>query len=298
MNWDISSEQNAQRAVDLLSARFALFRLCNGLVVVGFIVPVLLVIGSFVAYGLYPEIAPYLTIFSLLWLLFNVLLVDRFVADCAFKAATLVEEFDCSVFDMERNSNFSISMSTETVANLAAQVGAARRTKLKDWYSKKLGDLPRHVAGFVGQYTSTSYDQGLRKSYLKILWFLAIALIAGLAVFLIIRNERVQESLILFVVPLMPLAEWLIRSINGNSNLVAAQENALCKMDEQWKLIVNGRMGAHGIAAMLRDNQDALFLRRLDTTIVFPYLYLLCRPKLEGRATKRAEDFIQEYSNR
>ncbi|MES2816128.1 MAG: hypothetical protein V4720_14615, partial [Pseudomonadota bacterium] len=76
------------------------------------------------------------------------------------------------------------------------------------------------------------------------------------------------------------------------------QESALIKMDEQWKLIVKGRMSGQGIAAMLRDNQDALFLRRLDTTIVFPYLYSLLRPKLEGRAARRVEHFTEEYSNR
>lgn len=149
----------------------------------------------------------------------------------------------------------------------------------------------------VAQYTSTSYDQALRRFYLKILYTMLSALIVCGFVFLIIKNDQFRTSLVVSVVPFMPLLVWLIKSILSNRELVADQDETLKLMDDFWLQIRRGILTEPALLEAARDSQDALYIRRANGSLIFPEIYRLKRSKLEGRAARTASTFRQEFES-
>lgn len=297
MIWNIGTNQNSIKSLNYLAARKRYFQTCNMLVVVSFIIPLFTSIGAFALLGAVGEATAYLALFSLIYSIIEVGYIEPKLSTTSVQCAGLVEAFDCEVFDLSKNPNFGSSFSSAHISEAASKLSSPEMAKLRDWYNAELGLLPRPVAAMIAQYTSTAYDQSLRKSYLNILKTCLILLCTALIIFMLLQNLKIRESLITSIVPFLPLLLWFIKAITGTSNLIADQNTALNALDQQWALVKSGRLMGRALEEVVRDNQDGLYLRRTNSSLIFPKLYSILRPRLEGRANRTAAQFIEEYGS-
>ena len=256
---------------------------------------VLLSVGAVFTPATAKSFASTLAIVTLAYSLFEVGYIDRLLEARASRCAGLAEEFDCRVFEIERNQNFTKTDTDHTIDALSAGMSHRRRAGLKDWYSDRLGEVPKPVAALVAQYTSTAYDQGLRLFYLRILRVVTVVLCAAILVYMVWQDQKFRDSWVIFAVPFLPILVWLIKATVANCAIVESQEAALRLIEQQWELVRKRRLTHHALAQVVRDNQDALYCRRSNPSLVFPRLYALYRPHLESRASKKSEQLVSEY---
>jgi hypothetical protein len=296
MIWNISDLQNSTKCINILAARRSSFRHCNFLVGVSFFVPLGLSLIAFLYLGSESLVLVYLSIFSLTYSLAEVIYIEPKLEAVASQCAGLADDFDCEVFDLPINENFRSGCSYAFISEAASSLGEAEIETLRDWYRPELGMLPRQVSAFVAQYTSTAYDQALRKSFLKLLFWAIFLVCSSILVLMVYQNLEIRQSLISSVVPFLPLLVWFLKTIAANRKLVADQEATLNSMDRQWLNIRDHSLSGMSLDIINRDNQDGLYLRRTNSALIFPKLYFVLRPRLEGRAAQNAERFVAEFN--
>lgn len=278
-----------------LAARVALFSRCNFLMFFSFVVAILFSVVAILTPATSVGFANVLAMLTLFYTIFEVAYIDRLVAVRAVQCAGLAEEFDCRVFGIERNENFGKHDTDHKINILSSRLNEKKKIKIRGWYNEKLCEVPKPVAALIGQYTSTTYDQGLRSFYLQFLW--SALVILGLSIFLYIsyEDQKFRSSIVTFAVPFLPITVWLIKAIVANNLLVASQTEALKIMENQWELVKRKVLTNDALAVAVRDNQDALYCRRVSPSLVFPKLYALYRPTLEIRASRTAVTLVEAY---
>jgi hypothetical protein len=298
MTWPINELQNSSTNLKYLAARRKTFEVCNLLVVVSFLLALGLSIAAFLLPAGKKEMAEILAIVSLIYTVFEAGFIEPKIVKTSGRNAALQEKFDCNIFDMEQNPHFAPNISQASINADASALTDKKKSNLTNWYESDLGYLPKPVASVVAQYTSTSYDQALRRFYLKILYVLFIALIVCGLVFLISENDKFRTSLVVSVVPFMPLFIWLLRSILSNRELVSDQDETLKLMDDVWLQICRRILKGPALLEAARDSQDALYIRRASGTLIFPGIYKLKRSTLEGKAARTASTFREEFESK
>jgi hypothetical protein len=295
MTWPINDRQNSPANIKYLAARRKTFEACNGLIIVGFLFALGLSIAAFLISDGTSDAAEILAIISLVFTIVEAKFIEPTITRVSRRNAALQEKFDCSLFEIDQNPHFAPDVSRASIELDAAALSNKKRVSLTDWYESDLGSLPKLVAAFVAQHTSTAYDHALRKFYLKILKLCFAILIVGLGSYLISQNDKFRESLVVSVVPFVPLVVWFIKNMLSNRELALDQEEALKIMDDVWMHILRGVLNGRPLMEAVRDNQDALYMRRASGTLIFPGIYKLKRSAFEGRAARTASTFRTEY---
>lgn len=186
-------------------------------------------------------------------------------------------------------------MGRSSIVHDAANLKEDKREGISGWYSHHLGCLPRDVAALVAQYTSTSYDQALRKSYVKYLEIGIAFLLGIIGVIVMIGNLHFHDFVLNVMVPFLPLLNWCIKNKVRTVALIDDQDRALKLMYVQWHSICRKQLAGKNLKDALKDNQADLFRRRCSSVLIFPMLYNVLRPRLEGHAHRSAEAFVNEY---
>ena len=122
-----------------------------------------------------------------------------------------------------------------------------------------------------------------------------ITLVVAILAYILYEDQKFRGSIVAFAVPFLPILVWLIKAIVANCSLVDDQNAALKLMEEQWELVKLRRLAGDRLYQEVRDNQDALYCRRTNSTLVFPKLYALYRPNLESRASQTADRMVTDY---
>ncbi|QFT58923.1 hypothetical protein FIU94_08805 [Sulfitobacter sp. THAF37] len=237
-----------------------------------------------------------LAIVSLIFTICEAGFIHPKIVKTSRRNATLQERFDCRVFDIDENPHLALDISQASIEVDASALNKKKLANLEDWYESDLGAMPKPVAALVAQYTSTAYDHALRRFYLKVLWFLFMALIIFVFVFLVGQNDRFRDSIVVSIVPFVPLLTWFITTIRSNDDLASDQDKTMQLMDDMWLQICRGVLKGEALKEAVRDSQDALYMRRAEGTLIFPGIYNLKRSAFEGRAARRADTFRREYA--
>ena len=297
MTWPIGEIQNSPASLKYLAARKKTFEACNLLIVVSFLFALGL---SGIAFWLpegKSEATEILAIVSLIYTVFEAGFIDPKIAKTSKRNAALQEKFDCNLFEIDQNPHFAPNLSEANIGADASALSPKKMANLANWYESDLGFLPKPVASLAAQYTSTAYDHSLRRFYLKILWSLFIVLMVFGMVFLVGQNEKFRNSIVVSVVPFVPLIIWFIKTIKSNIELASEQDETLKLMDDAWLQIRRGVLKGPALKEAVRDSQDALYMRRASGTLIFPGIYKLKRSALEGRAARTAATFRAEYES-
>lgn len=298
MIWNIDDKQNTQEMLDLLAARNYNYKLPNTLIFLGFIFSAFLSMVSLLQVWIpsgYAGFPAYLAAISLVYTVHESWLIDPISERRSIRGAELIDEFDRELFNIEKNQHTRDTISRASVIQDAKTIDEETREYLKGWYSYHLGRLPIEYAALVAQYTATGYDQALRKSYITILQVAIFFLIAVILTTAMVSNMSFHEFVIKVMVPFLPLLNWCIKNYVRTKALVVDQDRSLKLMDVQWAAICRKQLSGQNLIDTLRDNQSDIFRRRCSSVHIFPMLYKILRPKLEGHAHRNAEVFAREY---
>ena len=292
---EITERQLRPAMLDLLRARRLIYRGAKryqaGALILTFSLPVAAAIAS----AWYPVARPFIATIAVLFGVFEVTTIDRWLKARLKCAAKLQEEFDCDVLDIHWNEFLAGSkVDAEVTYEIGhAPLDAADERRLRDWYPTAVAEVPIEVARLICQRENLVYDSDLRLALSRIiLWVLVGFVVLGCLAAVMLEASFPSIVLGLFV-PTAPALTWALRE---NKRQADTLETLTRLKSESENLLRATLKGCDPGEARVRSRelQDAIFTHRVTSPLVFEWLYNRLRPRLEAKLVHGAERWVEE----
>lgn len=295
----ITSKQNDDKNLSLLRARRRLYwtaKRYQGAVV---LVTLLLPIVSLCAAAFAPGAKAYIAAAALLFGVCEVIFIDRWHKGLMKCAAKLQEQFDCDVLGMRRNEFLvSAPVDPEEIYELSAKpLKPADEKQLHDWYPIAVGNVPMHVGRILCQRENLLYDGNVRKTYSRVLRAGLLLLVAGLAVYSLAADLKVDAFLLTVLAPATPILNWTLREFFRQRDTVETLERLKSESEKLWKRAVDG-LPVGEAAERSRELQDAIYNHRVASPLVFDFLYRFRRDGLEAQMNAGADQLVAAFKTK
>ncbi|MGP4673626.1 S-4TM family putative pore-forming effector [Agrobacterium salinitolerans] len=292
----IADRQNEKRAIDFMKARQNVWARAKMLLLIQIFASVLLPAAFTVGGLLYPNFKPIAATVAIFISIMDLALLDRAYKSLIGKAAKFGEEFDIFVFDIPWNAYIcGARPDHESVVEEAAAFDKKRaqdRQQILDWYPVIFREVPLPIARFMCQRTNVWYDSTMRKRYAT--WILAaIVIVCGYLLCTALLNPLPLGELVLtYLAPLSPLLLWSVREYFRQRDTASSQDTIKKLAESLWSKAADGTTSD---LADARHLQDAIYLRRSNSPLIFPGLYSAMRTKLEVQMKAGAEKMVEDY---
>jgi hypothetical protein len=295
----IPDTQNSDRALCLLRARQRTYALATTLQVVqlltAVVLPTVLAIFAIMASNAETarDVRAGLATASLGCLLLDIVILDRALGFFLRRAAKIAEQFDCEVLQLPWNG--FISDRKVDHEDIVAAAEAYPKTEkaaaaLRDWYPVSVRRAPLHVARIACQLANIRYDVKLRRRYGIALFVPPLLVLIAFVVASL--NLDFPDVVLSILVPATPAIVWTLREFFRHFDAAAAQERIKGAIETVWTGI-NAR-AAEECTLKAREIQDAIYLRRVSSPLIFPLVYHFMRDKMEDQMNKGADERLSD----
>lgn len=292
---NIAAKQNEPRMLRLLRARRSIYSRAKTYQATFLGIGVILPICGVIAIGTGDRLEATAAFVALIIGFCEAYWFDRRHKSELSKAAKLQEEFDCHVLDMEWNNFLVGSMvDPEDVSKDACkELSPLKEAGLRDWYPLAVNNLPLHLARLVCQRTNLRYDGELRKRYSQYLRAGIVAAVSIGALVGIAMDLTFTSIVLAILAPATPLVLWVARELNRQADTVELLGELKNEVDKLW---VQARAGAPEpeISERSRELQDAIYNHRVNSPLIFDWIYYLLRNTLEREMNAGAEHWVAE----
>ena len=166
-------------------------------------------------------------------------------------------------------------------------------SKLKNWYSKDVGELPVHLARIACQRENCWWDGQLRRRYARsVIW--ALAILTVLTLYLGIKGGFTLEKLILVVVtPLTPTFVLGIQQYKDNIESVTRLDELRKYAEGLWEKAWAG-IDPEELTQASRDLQDEIYNNRRKNPLILDRFYEFFKKRDEELMNKTASEIAKE----
>lgn len=292
---DIPQLQNSEHALWLLAARQQTYARATRFQLLQFGATVVLPILFAAAAIADPPLRAGLATASLLLVLFDIVVFDRQQKRMLQRAAKIAEQFDHEVLQLPWN-DFVVGekIDPEDVEEASASYSkkASAQEKIVDWYPKAVERAPLHVARIACQLANLKYDATLRKIYAGAVLWLPAVLLTVTTIGASFLNLAFGDVVLSVFAPATPIIVWSLRERFRHRDTAQAQETIKAAADDFWRGIK--ARNEDDCEDRAREFQDAIYLRRLSSPLIFPSVYALLRNKMEAQMNRGADERLTE----
>ena len=292
---EIPTKQNSDDVLWLMRARQRVYAIATFFqvtqIVAAVVAPtVLAIIGI-----MYPTARPYLAAASLALLLVDLFILDRAQQFFLRRAALIAEQFDCCVLELPWNK--FIAGAKVDIGDIEAAASAfgnkpAAMNKIRNWYPQEVGRAPLQIARVVCQFENTRYDVKLRRRHAMVVAVLPVIIVIAATIAWASLNLTFSDVVLTILTPAAPVAVWALREAFRHSDASVAQVRIKEAVDSLWADIA--KLDADTLLLKAREFQDAIFLRRVASPLIFPLVYHTLRSKMESQMNKSADQRLKE----
>jgi SMODS-associating 4TM effector domain len=290
--------QNQDSQLKLLRARTQTYARASALMVFQLGLTVVVPVIGAISAMFRAELKPYVAAASLMIIVVDILLLDRYQKVLTKRAAKIGEQFDCSVLEMPWDQ-FTVGDKVEAEdIHSAAKTYASRHndSALRGWYPEAVGTVPLHLARIICQRTNLRYDSRLRRSFGFIIKVGSYCLVIALVVSGLIQNLS-MTAWVLTLAPATPILAWAGREYYRQFDTAEVLDSLMKEAKKLWVDTLAGRCTVDHCLRTSREFQNAIYNRRANSPLVLPFLYRFKRLTLEDEMNEGAAEFIREYKN-
>ena len=292
----IPQAQVSDRALQQLRARQAVYASATRIQVVQLLVTVAFPVVAAIV-GLYFQAArPYVAAGSIGASLFDVAVFDRAQRGLLERAAKIAEQFDVEVLQIPWNAFVAGKRLDPEVIHEAAGrwVGAEKLAKLRNWYPEAVGRAPLPLARIICQRTNLWYDSSLRQAYGTLIVWFAVMVTVGLVVAALALDLRFLELVTTAIVPASPVLIWAIRERFRQKDTADAQERLKGEAESFWDQVKENGCDDSDCAVRSREFQNSIYVRRVSSPMILPFIYSLRRNRMEAGMKVGAEEMLTD----
>lgn len=292
---NIPQLQNSEHALWLLAARQQTYARATVWQLVQFAATVILPMAFAVLAIACPQLRAGLATASLLLVLIDIMLFDRLQKRLLQRAAKIAEQYDHEILQLPWN-DFVVGekIDPEDIEEAAAAYpkNSSSQKKLVDWYPVAVERAPLHVARIACQLANLRYDATLRKFYAAVVLWLPAAIFISAVLVAGFLNLAWGDVVLSVFAPATPIIVWSLRERFRHRDTAAAQEIVKATADDFWRGIKD--RNENECADRAREFQDAIYLRRVSSPLIFPFIYGLLRNKMEAQMNKGADERLTQ----
>lgn len=229
----------------------------------------------------------YLTLLSICIVLFDEFILVHRIQTLVELAATIQDEFDCSVLDIPNNiikiNRTSINENVQKYNIKFINIHEVEEIqRFYNWYSG-INDHDDLKSRIICQQQNCWWNSALQEKYITILkniTFSVLGILIVIAVFNDLSFSRVISSVVYPLVPLIVIVFRIIKNSNKSRKGLNDVKERLENLFEQCNNIENEK-----VRSEMRTLQDMIFDNRISTPLVPDYIYLKYKDEFEAVAT-------------
>lgn len=292
---EIPTKQNSDDALWLMRARQRVYGIATFFQITQILAAVVAPTVFSVIGMVCPTARPYLAAASLALLLVDLFVLDRAQQFFLRRAARIAEQFDCCVLELPWNKFIAGAKVDDGDIEAAASAfgdKASDMEKIRNWYPQDVGRAPLHIARIVCQFENTRYDVKLRRRHAMVVAALPAIIVVATIIAWATLDLTFGDVVLTILTPAAPVAVWALREAFRHSDAAAAQERIKEAVDG-----LRADIAKHDADALLlkaREFQDAIFLRRVASPLIFPLVYHVLRSKMESQMNTSADKRLKE----
>lgn len=212
------------------------------------------------------------------------------------KAAKIQELFDCDVLELGWNElTIGSRVEMETIEEYALK--HKRKTsdysKLKNWYSKSVGEVPIHLGRIACQRENCWWDARLRRRYAKLV-FWALVILAIIILFLGIKGGvSLEKYILVMVIPLMPIFILGIQQYKENTESATRLDELRKYAEGLWEKALQGTTSEE-LTHSSRNLQDMIYTNRWKNPLILDGFYKRFSEKDEELVNKTVDELVKE----
>jgi len=220
---------------------------------------------------------------------------------CSTLAASIQEEFDCEVLEIEWN-DFLIAKrpGIENIIKYSARYFEKKTPDdLVNWYVlPNESEFPKHILQFMCMKQNVSWDLTLRQAYIKFI----NRLFAGVAFVLMIcaafSSISIAQFFIFFLFAMLPLLKYSWFEIRQNKNAIARLEHLYGLMDSLWLEFISGYHDDNSLRIKIRNLQNQIFLHRERSPKIKDYRFYKSKNSIEETINEIVNRLAYEFNQR
>jgi hypothetical protein len=227
--------------------------------------------------------------------LVEVVVISRSISRYKKMGAAIQEDFDCGILNLSWNEVLSASkVSLEKVNEWSEKIKDNNRGDLLSWY----GDFPDifsyPAARIVIQKYNTNWDNDLRNSFLRDVVFVSGGF--AIVILLIFSVENFSFSdFYKVLLPVLPITILLVSFYTENKSSIENLDAVRNKLNEAWDDLIHSRKSGDELMLVARNIQDAIYLHRVDSPLIFDWYYKRKSRTQQGNADFSVEQLKNEY---
>jgi len=294
----IVATQNADAQIRLLRARRYMYLQAKRLLSLQMVLTVGVPVVGAICASIWPSLRGLVAFLSLTIAILDVTLFDRLQRSLLKSAAKAQEQFDCIVLDLPWD-DFSVGakLPPETIhAASLKHLKGQQDSILKNWYPVAVGKVPLYLARIICQRTNLWYDAKLRRQYGSGSIGLTIV-ISMLLVFIgMVRGLTLDSFVLTVLAPAAPIIIWGAREYFRQRETCEVLDQLRSGAEALWQRAKTAACSEADCTNQSRQFQNAIYLRRSNSPLIFDWMYKLQRQRLEVQMNRGAEDFVREIT--
>lgn len=292
----IPERQDEPAQIKVLAARQQTYAVATKLLLAQLLLNIgLPVVGAAVALTV-PEVRPHVAAIALAAIIFDALLIDRHQRVLLKRAAKIGEEYDCVVLELPWD-HFTVGDKVEAEdIHRGATAYTKRRTveELRSWYPTEAGEVPLHLGRIICQRANLRYDSELRRSFGSCLLYSSLGVILAFVTIALWRDSTLT-AWVITMAPVTPFLSWAAREYYRQSDAADTLDVLRKEARSLWDKCLNNDCDIDECTTRSRELQSAIFLRRVITPLILPFVYRFRRSGLEAEMKDGAATLVAEY---
>lgn len=239
------------------------------------------------------SLTPFLATVALLFGLVEILFIDSWLKRRLAEGAKLQEEFDCEVLGMQWNELVAGEKVDHERVHSASRnrLDSKSEQQLRDWYPTAVGRLPLHLARVLCQRENLMYDGRVRGFYSNVLATCLVLFFVAALAYGLVADLRMAEWVVGILAPATPALMWAAREFRRQRHTTESLEVLKAEADKLWKKAATGGT-PEAIYASSRELQNAIYNHRLNSSLIFDFLYRFRREDLEDEMNAGAAHYV------
>jgi len=231
--------------------------------------------------------------------LVDVLIITDIVNSLKEKAATIQELFDTSVFGLPWNNVAAGSMPDYEEVNKYSRTireSPEEFSKLKNWYSIKLDNLPIEVSIIICQRSNLCWDSELRNYFSKLMGAIALFVIFFLTAIGLYEGMTLKKFFLIVLAPSLPIVIFAIRNWIDNKRAISQLKSLKNIVNKSWDNLLTMRESKSKLMERARAVQDQIYINRKSNPLIFDWIYEKHRPRQHESMYYSIDQMINQYN--
>lgn len=242
---------------------------------------------------------------SLVLVVFDLLIMTPLIKRKRELAASVQEDYDCTVLSISWNDVKVDKPDGEIISNYANEFIKTKGEEAADtlegfkyWYSPEdIKTIPLEAARIICQRTNCWWDNYLRNKYKRDIIICAAGLFSILFLIGIIREMSVPNLIINVFAPFFPALTFTVVQVRENTDSIKCTEKLKIISDSYWNKLISDPSNLTLLNDLSRKLQDQIFDSRKSSPLIFDWYYEKYKPTQQTDTNSAVQLMINAYKS-